>query len=209
MSVTVCVFNNREADVGYDVADYFSQHEYIERFSNERRRAESLGALMALKNILPEGIDATLAREESGRPYFVNSTASLSLSHSAGLSVAAICETDRVGVDIELIDEKRSPDQLRRIAERYFCAEELESLSKTGAESFYALWTEKEAIAKKSGSGLSKILSQNEKKDAQIYRFKVECADRKYIMTVCTDKKRAVRLVSDSTVRIDAFNDKE
>src|SRR5277367_2692977 len=77
------------------------------------------------------------------------------LSHSHGLTVAAIGREREVGIDVELIRPEFAGEQ---IARRYFSAKEIDELSGLPAElrteGFFLCWTRKEAYIKAKGDGL-------------------------------------------------------
>ena len=62
---------------------------------------------------------------ETGKPYVgVGSGMYVSISHSHGLCAAAVSDSE-VGVDIEYIDPNRPVERLKRLAKRFFSADEL------------------------------------------------------------------------------------
>ena len=61
-----------------------------------------------------------------------------------------------VGVDIQRVKETRQ----EKVAQRYFTADEQEYFKARGDDSFFILWTRKEAYAKYTGRGLNGELSQ-------------------------------------------------
>lgn len=127
---------------------------------NERRpgikRDESLLASVLLEDCLLEfGIAAPDAFEAlpNGKPVLADRTISFSISHSSGLVTAAAGRIP-LGVDVERIDERKTPEELLRIAERFFLPEEVRGLRNPAltvheqAVSFFRIWTWKEAAAK-------------------------------------------------------------
>lgn len=104
------------------------------------------------------------------------------LSHSHGKLVLALAPQPMVGVDIEAATR---PRRIRRIAERYFSALEVEDLLQLPAaqqlQRFYQLWTLKEAYIKAVGLGLAlplKLFSFGFHDDGQIsVQFDAQLAD--------------------------------
>lgn len=99
---------------------------------------------------------------ETGKPYVgVGSGMYVSISHSHGLCAAAVSDGE-VGVDIEYIDPNRPAERLKRLAERFFSADELAYI-KAGddagdavlPERFFEVWCAKESYVKYTGDGLS------------------------------------------------------
>ena len=102
---------------------------------------------------------------ELQKPYILHllgaSELCFNLSHSDQLALVALSRDCRVGVDVEKI---RPIENLERIAEQFFSAEEAESLRQQPplerSLAFLRCWTRKEAYIKAIGSGLSHPLSQ-------------------------------------------------
>ena len=180
---------------------------------NERRRAESIAGLVALKNALGDMTTVSISRDANGRPCFADRTGiDFNISHSGNLSVAALIITPsgRVGVDIERVEVgEKKEDMHRRIAERYFSTEEKLSFdaSPTSVE-FYRIWTEKEARAKLTGVGLAKLLSlgredneiQNE--EYHLEHFLLSCENEKYVLTVCTNEDEKIKIACGDDITI-------
>lgn len=93
-----------------------------------------------------------------GKPSLANGDKSLcfNLSHSAGVAIAALTRVGEVGVDIEAV---RPSHWAGGIARRYFSPAEIAALAAAPPErqdeAFFRLWTNKEAIVKLLGAGLS------------------------------------------------------
>ena len=131
---------------------------------HEQGQLESLGALIALRDILdgttsePKISYAKIVRDESqnGKPSFENPTLPrFSLAHSCGFC-AAVLANGTVGVDIELIKPRAHKQEL---ADRFFNADErARFLSDATDENFLQLWTQKEALVKLHGASLASSL---------------------------------------------------
>lgn len=78
------------------------------------------------------------------------------LSHSGNYGMIGISNGNKIGVDIE---KHKDIDGLMQIAENYFSKREVKLLSQNSGnkliELFYTIWTQKEALIKASGMGLS------------------------------------------------------
>lgn len=104
-------------------------------------------------------------RSSSGKPALVPSLElpdlRFNLSHTRGLVAAVVAVGREVGIDAELADER--VDYVG-IARAYFSPSEVQMIeSRSGAgqlETFFALWTIKEAYLKAQGEGLLGSLSQ-------------------------------------------------
>ena len=139
----------------------------------ERRRAgrvrEEFAVARACLRILLGNVLATepLCVLFSEGPYGKPATSmdergvSFNVTHSGGVILIALSKTGDVGIDVERID---SSINIMEIAESAFRQDEIEELrSIDSAEirrlAFYRCWTQKEAIVKADGRGLSLPLS--------------------------------------------------
>ncbi len=177
--------------------------------SNSKHRWESLGGLIALHRLMrtvsPTDIRKIL-RATAGKPYFEGDSAlPFSISHSHGICAAAVathghCE---IGLDIEVIDESyvRAP-----VAERFFTADEKLrfELSEHTPESFFAIWTAKEARSKIDGKGLGAFLAAKEASgDPPVYvsQLTLEISGKRIAAAVCSHiAGETIRIYSDSEV---------
>lgn len=117
---------------------------------------------IAMRDILggyiEQGGDALEIRvDDYGRPAIKGEGPSFSLSHCGERVLLAVDPSGApLGVDLERRDPSR---RLASIVERFFCAEDqtlFQALeSKAQLEVFYRWWTQKEALAKAHGQGLS------------------------------------------------------
>ncbi len=119
------------------------QKEFLQ-MTHPRKQQEFLCARMLAKTLL-EKTGARyqgLLKEANGKPFFEDSPAKLSLSHSFPF-VAALVHTEReTGLDIEPCSEK-----IRRVAPRFLSAEELDALG-DDLPSLTTAWCIKEAMYK-------------------------------------------------------------
>lgn len=153
--------------------------------------AESVSGLNALLAAMKEAkIDpatAVIKRLESGKPVFTNIPYYFNISHSCGRAVCVLSDVE-VGVDIEFIKKVRAFDL---IAENFFASEEIKRFrsAKNSAEEFYRIWTRKEALLKKSGSGIEykklKSIDTFAYEEAEFVEYKRGL----YMTTVCLAKK--------------------
>ena len=175
---------------------------------SQKHKWESLGGLVALSRLLdktPSDIPMSfeIYRAASGKPYFSSPAAPFfGISHSCGICAAAIvdCKYGEIGFDIEAVDGKYDP---LRIADRFFSEEETEQVrkSKNPAETFFSLWTAKEATAKIDGGGLSSlILGGNMRQSTHLSKLSVELSGRRVMMSVAS-------YVADQPIQI--FTDNE
>lgn len=83
----------------------------------EARRAEWLAVRLLIAQVL--GADKTIAYHPSGRPYLIDGSWHISVSHTRGYAAIAYHRTRSVGVDIEHISPR-----VERIAPRFTRPEE-------------------------------------------------------------------------------------
>lgn len=180
--------------------------------SSSRHRWESLGGLVALDRLLHKcdgdfsEHSTVITRASSGKPYFDSPTAPyFGISHSDGIAAAAIVDYKygEIGFDIEVIDRKHD---FSRIAKRYFTEEEKRQFAsnKESAESFYSIWTAKEAYAKIDGRGLSALMADKAAqlmKSISLSRLSVDVGERRAVMSVCSYVAgQPVQIYTDSEV---------
>ena len=123
-----------------------------------KRRTEWLGGRFALKQVVGDICSLTdlkqieVLAQESGRPQLIISgqegSLSYSITHSNGFAVAAASVTEKfLGIDLEKIAHR-----IEAWKEDFFHPDEL---TQDGDEFLTALWTQKEALVKLLGTGLS------------------------------------------------------
>lgn len=124
-----------------------SRKQKAERLFKERDRLLSLGAGLLLRSVLKITSNDMIKYNEHGKPL-LNEHGCFSISHSGDVAVLAVSKND-VGADIEML---REPDE--KVLCRCFSTEEAE-FANASAENYTGLWTEKEAVLKLFGTGLS------------------------------------------------------
>jgi 4'-phosphopantetheinyl transferase len=140
------------------------ERERAARFYFERDREYYVVARGVLRGILGRclGLEPASLRFDYG-PFGKPSLSGLgagapefNLSHSHRIALYAVTQTRRLGVDVELIDERHAGLD---IAERFFSAGEVSALRALPAgartRAFFNCWVRKEAYIKALGEGLS------------------------------------------------------
>jgi len=132
------------------------------RFRFERDRVRFVHRHALVRRVLARYLDVapaeiTIRRTRFGRPELDPASGlSFSVSHADELTVVAVAQGCRIGVDIERL---RPLDDELEIAETMFAEAEVALLRSvplaSRAHTFLELWTRKEAIVKAVGSGLS------------------------------------------------------
>ena len=202
LSLTLCIEDSFSAVADFSVAMIFGEAESIrlEKIKNERRKRESLSGLIALKKALGKSDASDIVRDANGRPCFVGGGIDFSISHSGRLAAACVADDAlaRVGIDLERMDEKKSEFN-RRIADRYFTESEREQIRlSSDAETFYRIWTAKEAVAKLDGRGLLEVISGREDISlfrADIRQFFVTCQGERYVLTIACSEIYELRVL--------------
>lgn len=92
-----------------------------------------------------------IRRTDRGKPYFTGGPC-FSVSHTGQFWV---CSMGSIPVGIDVQKTGRSL-YWKKIAERYYTDDERAHVEKHGIESFFQIWTRKEAYAKYTGRGISK-----------------------------------------------------
>jgi phosphopantetheinyl transferase len=174
-----------------------AEGDFWSRLASNRRRTEWLMGRMAAKDAVRmyalrhRGLalspgDIGVAADAHGRPVPGGATLerlglqlSLSLAHTDGIAVAAVCEPGRgVGIDVERLSRRRGA-----IEEAAFSAGERALLGPTGTgrdERVLRLWCAKEAVGKALGRGLmgSPLNLEARSSDANLDTVSVALAGR-------------------------------
>ena len=173
--------------------------EYIDIIANRApsAAAEGLYALNVLDKLLkdcfPEALhdNITLARRESGKPYFKGSNLKFSISHSNKMIACAISDDGEVGIDIEAADI--TPSRADSIAARFFSFEVASHIS-GNVDAFKREWTRKEAAAKMYGMPLAEYLKLSKNGELEDYPipFYFEYTECGFPVTICADKSQNI-----------------
>ncbi len=172
----------------------------LSKKGNDASRTLSLGGLCALREMIDSSDRLEIMTSENGKPLFIRADLpSFNISHS-GLLVAVAVSDQPVGVDIEEVKERKGA---QRIAKRFFSDRELNELTENSSEeSFYRIWTAKEALCKCEGVSLAQNLRALDTLDAErsgeyfFSRYDVRLEDSRYIMTVCAKNKTDVDITA-------------
>ena len=154
----------------------------------DTRRLESLGALMALRDILSSNkASAEIARDsDNGKPYFKDaSMPHFSLAHSCGICAAVTADAE-VGIDIELI---RPVPHKNELAKRFFTEDEKQRLRESDTdENFLLIWTQKEALVKMRGDSLACSLGKPLPHANRVLCDVIDLGTQRLAITVCSAK---------------------
>ena len=153
----------------------------VSRFKNIDDKKRSVCAEMLAKKVISgkfsvSPLDIKIGAKDSGQPFCENFNIHLSLSHSGDYAACAVSDAP-VGIDIQKIVPYN-----RKTAEKVCSAPELSAIENSGdtAAEFIKLWTKKEAVLKKSGTGV--ICSMKDCLDGQAVKtFRVS----DYFVSIC------------------------
>ncbi len=114
-----------------------------------------LGRLLlrhGLKTIEKANLENDLQYTDYNKPYFKNNEITFNISHSGNIVVCAISERHEVGIDIEIMDSINIQDFKLQMTNNEWTTI-VNATNKQTA--FYNYWTQKEAVVKAGGKGLS------------------------------------------------------
>ncbi|MDJ0519440.1 MAG: 4'-phosphopantetheinyl transferase superfamily protein [Trichodesmium sp. MO_231.B1] len=129
---------------------------YFERDKNRFiiARGKLRKILSRYLNIEPEKLQFTYS--DRGKPYLTDTSILFNLSHSQDLALYAITQVNSIGIDLEYI---RPMNDAENLAKRFFSHQEYNLISQLPPqkqqETFFKLWTCKEAYLKATGDGLA------------------------------------------------------
>jgi len=117
------------------------------------------------------------------KPYFEDSLVEFNISHSGEIVVCALSDEHQMGIDIEVITNIELQDFKSQMTEK-----EWSTVNNSGdkRETFFNYWTQKEAVIKAHGQGLSLPLKSFEIRDNstqindQIFYLKEVSIDKNY-----------------------------
>ena len=170
-----------------------SQFEVVKFKKWEDRQRSLFSKLLLINGLHIMGLDSLsidqLKFTRFKRPYF-NNNIDFNISHSGEYIICAISHRHKIGVDIEEVKEIPFGD-----FENEFSSKEMMAImnSDNNMNSFYTLWTQKEAFLKAIGTGLHTPLNKVEIDNRIIKWNKANwflseiILDAKYISHLCTD----------------------
>lgn len=125
-----------------------------------------------------------LGYESNGKPFFEDyPDFYFNISHSENLIAVAVADSP-VGVDIE---KKR--DANLKIAQRFFSEREKDFVK--DSDSFFYVWTRKEALLKKTGEGLKDISKAQVLENIEIKTFE----ENGFLLSVCSNNPDSFKII--------------
>lgn len=114
----------------------------LNSFKSEKRKMESLAVRVLLFTLLKE--EKPISYLSSGKPYFPDASAFLSMTHTKGYAAVIVSKTREVGIDIE-----RRSNRVARIAHKFVGEnEEWQSDSTDRNTRLTMIWAAKEVAFK-------------------------------------------------------------
>lgn len=129
------------------------------------------------------GYDKTIKHTAFSKPYFEDNTVHFNISHSGEIVICAISDASEIGIDIEILSSITFDDFKIQMSENEWRKIQLADDKKA---SFFEYWTQKEAVIKAHGHGLSiplksfEIINNNTKISNENYYLEEIKVDKKY-----------------------------
>jgi 4'-phosphopantetheinyl transferase len=141
-----------------------------------------------------------------GKPYFENSPWHFNISHSGDVVVCAVARDTELGVDIEMISDVDICSFKQHMTPREWS---LVVNAEDSQQSFFEYWTNKEAVLKADGRGLSVSLDsfdiidgKSEIENEQFF-FSTIQIDTRYVC--CVSQKSEIEDLSINEVNLDTI----
>ena len=153
----------------------WTTHELGGTVAEHCKKPESIAAAVALETMGAED----LTYDPNGKPVARNCF--VSISHSGDM--VAVCKNDIVPVGIDI--EKMTERDFSKVANRFFRGQELEKFNENPtAETFYEIWTRKEAYSKILGTGVQEVVKGFDVYSFANYEFETDFVGE-YAVSIC------------------------
>jgi 4'-phosphopantetheinyl transferase len=179
---------------------HFSQ-EYQDKIKRFRRWEDAqlslLGRILLFRGIdeagLPRPHDKEIKYTKYNKPYFEDNKIHFNISHSGEIVVCALSDTTEIGIDIEVMTDIIIDDFKFQMTENEW---NKISNSNNTKNAFFDYWTQKEAVIKAHGHGLTIPLQSFE-----IVANKTEVQGEKfYLKEIKMNKKYKCTISSKSNI---------
>lgn len=136
-----------------EAEDFFLAAVPVQReISHWHKRLQHLAGRLLLKEMYPDFPVKLIQVADTKKPYLADEPFHFSISHCGDYAAAIVSKTMRVGVDVELLNDK-----IERIQHKFMYDEELPALSlqcpMPVKQSLTLYWSVKESVFKWWGSG--------------------------------------------------------
>jgi 4'-phosphopantetheinyl transferase len=141
------------------------------------------------KDYTEDGIKYT----KYNKPYFDKNSVKFSISHSGEIAVCAVCDHSEIGIDVELISKIDIDDFKTQMTSNEW-NKIMNSINKNNA--FFDYWTQKEAVIKGYGQGLTIPLTSFEITDNKTMILEEEF----FLKEIFISKKYKCHISSNSSI---------
>ena len=134
--------------------DFFLKEVPLKRdISHRHKRLQHLAGRLLLMELYPDFPLKLILIADTKKPYLADEPFHFSISHCGDYAAAVVSKTHRVGVDVELLNDK-----IERIQHKFMYDEELPVLNKqcpmSAIQSLTLYWSVKESVFKWWGNGV-------------------------------------------------------
>lgn len=186
-TILLMLDNSFEIQKYYELFRYISQEqcEKINKMKNDSDKKRSLFAHLLIKKAASEQMklpfsEIIVKKDVHGKPYICEKeNYFFSVSHS-DRAVLFSGDFERVGVDIELLRERKIIP-----TKRFFTENELSKINSD--EDFFKIWTRKEAYSKLIGKGFAAKFSSFDVTDDSTGREYYSEKYSEYIFSICSN----------------------
>lgn len=173
-----------------------AERDRLRNIKRKEHQLSSLSSLLCLDSLIKKRdteatCDVCISRTDMGKPYFKDSHLFFSISHSSDLSLAALSGTP-IGIDIEFLDTKRC---ILKIAERFFHKSEYAEIANSSSptDTFYSLWTRKEALVKLRGTSFASVSKDRlDSFGCRFKEFRVFYGDQIAFLAICYESANEI-----------------
>lgn len=165
--------------------------DYQEKIKRYRRWQDAqlslLGRILLFKGIEEiynhNPYDKVIKHTKYSKPYFDNDLIQFNISHSGDIVVCALNDKHEIGIDVEIVSDIEIDEFKDQMTEKEW---DNISLANNIKRSFFDYWTQKEAVIKAHGHGLSiplksfEISDNTTKIDEEKYYLQEMKIDEKY-----------------------------
>lgn len=116
--------------------------------THPHKRLQHLAGRFLLKYLFPYFPSELIQIADTRKPFLADEAFHFSISHCGDYAAAIVSRTHRVGIDIEIPDEK-----VKRIQHKFISIDEFKSINPLKIEDFTQIWSAKEAVFKWYGQG--------------------------------------------------------
>ncbi|MDQ6531222.1 4'-phosphopantetheinyl transferase superfamily protein [Flavobacterium sp. LHD-85] len=126
--------------------------------------------------------DKVIKHTKYSKPYFDNDLVRFNISHSGEIAICILSKEHEVGIDIELMSDIEIDDFKFQMTENEWNT----IIESNHKEAFFEYWTQKEAVIKAHGHGLTiplksfEIFNNTTKINGEIFNLKEIKIDKKY-----------------------------